>query len=100
MAKPFDKAAADRRYQEKIRARNEGRAPAIVQAPAAPPEDKSPAAIEARYRAKLAARAAAAKGSKPDAKPAKPEPEVKPAEAAKAPEAKPTDAKPEKPAKK
>jgi hypothetical protein len=46
-------ANADERYQEKLRARAEGRVPVVVQLPE-PIAGETPAAVESRYRAKLA----------------------------------------------
>ncbi len=46
-------STVDQRYQEKLRARAEGRVPVVAQLPE-PVAGDTPVAVEARYRAKVA----------------------------------------------
>jgi hypothetical protein len=62
----------DERYQEKLRARAEGRVPVIVTAPALP-RGMSPQAIEARYIAKMARHGKPSEPAPEATPPAKPE---------------------------
>lgn len=73
-----DRAALEKRYQEKLRARAEGRTPVIETPPVVDPSDTSPAGIEARYRQKLALHGAQrpVPSSEPPSKPTDPEPKV------------------------
>jgi hypothetical protein len=95
----------DQRYQEKLRARRENRTPVVMRAPdPSTIAGTTPEAVDARYRAKVAARVAG-KGDEP--KPADGKPEGKPEAPAKGEgknakkgegkgdEPKPADGKPE-----
>jgi hypothetical protein len=96
-------ATVQERFQEKLRARAEGRAPVVVQLPE-PSASDTPGAVDARFRAKMARHGKPDPESKPEEgkgeKPAKTE---KAAEGGKSekpdkkPESKPEEGKGEKP---